>query len=83
MVGFAIGKQFENGVGLWCVDGFFHLIVRVGETNVALMAIVAVLLSEIAQQLSATTDVVVRGIVDHRMDALTELFLAFFIDHRW
>ena len=81
MVGLAIGEQFENGVGLGGIDGLAHLIVRVGETDIALTTVVTILLAKVAQQLSATADMIVGRIGNHRLDALAKLFLARFIDY--
>ena len=52
------------------------------QTDIALAAVVPVLLAKVTKQLAATAYLVVGGIGDDGMDALTELIFPFFIDGR-
>ena len=60
----------------------FDFLVVVAQTDIALPAVVALCLTEIPQQLPTATDIVRRGIFDHGVDSLAELFLPVFIHHR-
>ena len=81
-MGLAVGEQVEDGLRLGTSRRLLGLIVGCVETDVALLTVVALLLSEVAQQLTAAADGIVRRVVNHGVDALAELFLALFIDSR-
>ncbi len=57
-----------------------HTFLAVTETYIALAAVMIVLFSKIAEQLSAATDAIIGGIFDDGMDAFSELCLTLLVD---
>ena len=82
MVGFLVGKEFEDGMGLCRHNGFAGNALRTFETDIALMTVVTLFLTEIAQELTATADGIICGVFNHCINSLTELLLPFFVNGR-
>ena len=83
-VGLPIVENLEDLLHGMVEPDFRHDAFRtVAQTDIALMAVMTVLFAEVAKQLTATAYLIVGGVANHGMDALTELFLPFFIDGRW
>ena len=80
-VGPAVVEQGQDLLHGRVETGLRHLSLRtMAQTDIALAAVVVVLLAEIAQQLTAAADLVFRGVAYHGLDAPAELFLPFLID---